>query len=177
MNDPATISPHLYVEKQYRQEFPRPLYTRFFSRRGHCPQPGTYTHMTWCSRYQNPRRGCTNFDGDGVLFGLPCGSANHSVPMNSPRANIWRTLRAVSPSPSQAPLASRIRGLLAVVPRGRQNSSRAQSRRQSQAPLCLRQQSRIDKKHECHTKPVWIHCGHLCHIFFRCEDEFVVDDI
>jgi hypothetical protein len=135
-----------YVEIEYRQEFPRLLlYTRFFSRRGHCPQPGTYTHMTWCPRYQNPCSGRTNFDGEGILFGLPCGSANHSVPINNPRANIWRTLRAVSPSPSPAPLASRIRGLLAVAPRGRQNSSRAQSRRQSQAPLSLRQQSQIGK--------------------------------
>ena len=53
---------------------------------------------------------------------------------------IQRTLRAVLPSPSQVPLASRIRGRIAVAPRGRQNFSRARNRTQIRAQLWLSQQ-------------------------------------
>jgi len=61
------------------------LYAWFFPRRSRYPRPGTYTNVTWCPRYGYSSCGRTNFDGEGIIFGLPRRSTDHSVQMDSPR--------------------------------------------------------------------------------------------
>src|ERR1700722_1872109 len=84
--------------------------------RGHYSQPGTYTRMTWCSRYRDPYRGC-------AIFEAKASTAAFLVESPSKRTAPEEQILDAHFAHIRLQLRSFRDGLVVVVPRSRRYSS------------------------------------------------------